>query len=132
MGTLNSVVQRALYVAESLQQTYAVITVDQALFPLLMELKWNVPQYKDVLIPRLGGGLHISMNFLKILGQHTQDSGLADAWVESGILGPISTEKAMSGKSYAKGVRAHNLTLQCLWNILLPQLLSYIEEHDQD
>ncbi|MES9880098.1 MAG: hypothetical protein ABW185_04375 [Sedimenticola sp.] len=131
IATLNTVVQRVIQVAAALEQKHAVLTVDQALFPGLMELKWTRPQYRDVLIPRLGG-LHTSMNFLKILGQHTQDSGLADVWTESGILGPNSTDKAMSGKSYSKGVRAHKLTLQALWQLLLPQVMSYIDEQDGD
>ena len=130
LGTLNTIVQRVLYVTASLKQKHAVITVDQTLFPGLMELKLTVPQYRDVLIPRLGG-LHISMNFLKVLGQHTADSRLADMWIESGILGPNSAEKALNGKSYAKGIRAHKLTLQAMWRLVLPQLLPYIENEDQ-
>ena len=41
-------------------------TVGEAMYPKLMELKWSVDRYKDVLIPSLGG-LHIGMNFLVIL-----------------------------------------------------------------
>ncbi|KAG1649705.1 UPF0764 protein C16orf89 [Nymphon striatum] len=123
--TLNTVVQRVLHIAMTLRQRYTVFTVNQALFPQLMELKWA--KYKDTLIPRLGG-LHISMNFLKVLGQHTADSGLDDVWKESALLGPISTEKIMMGKSYAKGVRAHKLTWQALWQLLLPQFISFLEE----
>ena len=55
IDTLNTVVQRILHITASFQQQHAVPTVDQALFPALMELKWANPQYKDVLIPRLGG-----------------------------------------------------------------------------
>ena len=76
------------------------------LYCKLMELKWATPQYQHVIIPRLGG-LHTSMNFLKVIGQHMQASGLSDVLVESGILGPLSTEKAMEGKSYTKSMRAH-------------------------
>lgn len=36
---LNTVMQRIAQVAESFNQKYVVLTVDQALFPLLMELK---------------------------------------------------------------------------------------------
>ena len=75
VDTLNTVVQQIIQVAESFNQKHVVWTVDQALFPLLMDLKCVVPEYKDVLIPRIGG-LHTSMNFLKVLGQHIQDSGL--------------------------------------------------------
>ena len=82
---------------ESFNQKHVVLTVDQALFPLLMELKWTLPDYKDTLIPRLGG-LHTSMNFLKVLGQHIQDSGLPTIWIESGILGPRTVERDLAGK----------------------------------
>lgn len=73
VNTLNTVVQRIKEVAESFNQKHVALTVDQALFPILMELNWVVPEYNEVLIPRLGG-LHMSMNFLKVLGQLIQDS----------------------------------------------------------
>ena len=53
VNTLNTVVQRIMQVAESFNQKHVVLTVDQALFPLLMELKWTLPDYKDTLIPDL-------------------------------------------------------------------------------
>ena len=55
VNTLNSVVQRIVQVVESFNQKHVELTVDQALFPLLMELKWALPEYQDCLIPRLGG-----------------------------------------------------------------------------
>ena len=70
IDTLNTVVQIILHITASFKQQHAVLKVDQALFPILMELKWANPQYKDVLISRLGG-LHIAINLLKILGQDT-------------------------------------------------------------
>ena len=81
IDTLNTIVQRALHILQALNQNYLVLTVDEALFPKLMELKWSVPEYANILIPRLGG-LHISMNFLRVIGQHMQDSGLIDVWIE--------------------------------------------------
>ncbi|CAB3983002.1 Hypothetical predicted protein [Paramuricea clavata] len=131
VNTLNTVVRIMTQVAKLFGQRYIVLTVDQALFPQLMELKWAVPEYRDTLIPRLGG-LHISMNFLKFLGQHVQDSGLSEIWVESILLGPRTVEHVLDGKEYSKGVRAHKVTLQAMCQILLPQLLAYIRERDKD
>ena len=113
VNTLNTVIQRIVQVAESFKQNHVVLTVDQALFPLLMELKWVVPEYKDCLIPRLGG-LHTSMNFLKVLGQHTQDSGLPTIWMENGILGPRTVECTLAGKDYNKSTQVHKTTLQAM------------------
>ncbi|CAH3174764.1 unnamed protein product [Porites lobata] len=131
VNTLNTVVQRIMQVAESFNQKHVVLTVDQALFPLLMELKWTLPEYKDTLIPRLGG-LHTSMNFLKVLGQHIQDSGLPTIWIESGILGPRTVERALAGKDYNKGTRVHKITPQAMWQLILPQVLAFIAEKDNE
>ena len=126
LDTLNTVVRRILHIAQSLGQKFLVLTVDEGLFPKLMELKWSVPEYKDILIPRLVG-LHTAMNFQGCLGQHMQDSGLGEIWTESGLLGDNSVQQIMAGKSYARSVRAHKLTFQALWHFLLPKLYSYLE-----
>ena len=131
VNTLNTVVQRIMQVAQLFNQKHVVLTVDPALFPLLMELKWTLPDYKDTLIPRLGG-LHTSMNFLKVLGQHIQDSGLPTIWIESGILGPRTVERALAGKDYNKGTRVHKITLQAMWQLILPQVLAFIAEKDHE
>jgi hypothetical protein len=107
---------------------YTVLTVDQALYYKLMDLKWTIPEYKDKLIPRLCG-LHISMNFLKVIGQHTKDCGLAEAWAEAGILGSSTIEHVMAGKAYNKGMRSHKLSFQALWRLLLPDFANISSNH---
>ena len=75
--TLNTVVKRCLAIANDIGQEYTVITVDQALYCRLMELKWCVLEYRTKLIPRLGE-LHVSMNFLKAIGHYMEGSGLSE------------------------------------------------------
>ena len=96
-----------------------------------MELKWTLPGYKDTLIPRLGG-LHTSMNFLKVPGQHIQDPGLPTIWIDSGILGPRTVENGLAGKDYNKGTQVHKITLQAMWQLILPQVLAFIAEKDNE
>jgi hypothetical protein len=50
-----------MHISEELGQKYTVISVDQALYFKLIDLKWSVPRYKDSVFLRLGG-LHIAMN----------------------------------------------------------------------
>ncbi|MGH0153381.1 UNVERIFIED_CONTAM: hypothetical protein FKN15_025050 [Acipenser sinensis] len=38
----------------------------------------------------------------------------------------------MAGKSYARGMRAHKLTLQAMWRIVISQLLNYIENENHN
>ena len=70
------------------------------------------------------------MNLLKVIGQKMEDSGLVHVWTEANLVGQTTAEKVMSGKDYAKGIRCHKLTLQAVWQILLPQFLTYLQEND--
>jgi len=124
--TLNTVVRRALHVAKSMEQQHVVLTVDEALYPKLLELKWSVKEYKDVLIPCLGG-LHIAINFLGVIGRHMSESGLSELWVGCGLLGANAAQQVMAGKGYARAIRTHKLTLQALWQLLLPRLYTYLD-----
>ena len=58
LSTLNTLVLRAFHVAKVLGNNYVVVTVDQGLFPQLMELKWTVPEFKDKMIPRPGAYIY--------------------------------------------------------------------------
>ncbi|KAJ8893112.1 hypothetical protein PR048_005695 [Dryococelus australis] len=95
-------------------QEHAVISVDEALYSRLMEIKWSVPEYLEKLIPCLRG-LHISMNFIKAIGQH---------------MGAV--ELVLARKAYNMNMRAHKHTLQALWRILVATFLSYFAEADND
>jgi hypothetical protein len=46
-------------------------------------------------------------------------SGVHEIWVESDLLGPIAAEQVLSGQHYNRGLRAHNITSQVLWRLLL-------------
>lgn len=129
--TLHSVVMRYKYVARQLNQHYVVLTVDEALYCKLMELKWTKPEYQDFLVVRLGG-LHTALKFLQVIGKLMQSSGLEDVWTESNCLGPKTAEHVLSGSSYAKGMRIHKLTVQAMYRVLVPKLQDFLNKRDQD
>ncbi len=47
-------------------------------------------------------------------------------------MGPLVAEQALAGKHYNKAMRAHKLTLQALWRILLPHVLNFAELNAPD
>ena len=110
-----------------LGQRYTVITVDQALYCKLVELKWTVPEYQEKLVVLLSD-LHISMCFLKTIGNHMNGLGLAETWVANAFLGQNATERGLSGKAYKRAMRAHKLTAQALWRMLIPSILRFCEK----
>ena len=125
LDTLNTVVKRVFHLAKSINQKHVVLTVDEALYP---ELKWSVEDYNEVLIPCLRG-LHVAMNFLGVIGRHMNDSGLVEVWVESDLLSTNAAHQVITGKGYARAIRAHKITLQVLWR-LLPRLHGFLEKVD--
>ena len=96
-----------------------------------MELKWTVAAYVNILFPRLGG-LHGCTNFQGVIGTHTKDSGLVETWTESRIFGINAASQVMAGKSFERANRVHKLTLQAMWQVLLPKQHSYLEVEDAD
>lgn len=132
IDTLNTVIQRCRHIAIALGQQHVVLTVDEALYRKLMELKWAKDEYQDFLIIRMGG-LHTSLTFLKVIGKHMQSSGLMQAWIESGLFGPDTAEQVIlgKGKSYSKAMRTHKITIQAMWRILMPKLMNFIQNENQ-
>ena len=125
--TLNTIILRCKHVAESLGQKYVVMTTDEDLFFRLMELKWS--QDYSFLIPRLGG-LHISMNFIKLIGQRFEGTGLLDLWTESDLFGVKTAERVLLGKDYEKEMRRHKLTYHAMLELVAPQIIKYLDKNN--
>lgn len=83
-------------------QPYEVLTVDEVLCHKLMELQRVTPEYRAGLFHNLGG-LHISVNCQKLIGHQTQSSGLADAWMESGVLGSNTIKTSYESQVMCQG-----------------------------
>ena len=50
---------------------------------------------------------------------HMEDSDLCEVWVECDVLCANAAQNVISGKGYALAMRAHKLTLQAFWQLLL-------------
>ena len=68
------------------------------------------------------------MNFMKLIGQRFEGTGLLDLWKESDLFGAKTAEKVLLGKDYEKGMRAHKLTYQAMWEMLAPLITEYLDE----
>ena len=62
------------------------------------------------------GGFHIGLNFL--IGQHFEDSGLKDVWVDTSLFNEFTAAKLIEGKFWNRSVRAHKLTYDAVWRCL--------------
>ena len=78
------------------------------------------------------GVLQGCANVQGVIVTHMKDSGLVETWTESEILGINAASQVMTGKSFAHANRVNKLTLQALWQVLLPKLHSYLEVEDAE
>ena len=145
--TLNTVVKRCMAISSHFGQEHTVITVDQALYCKLMELKWCVEEYQGKLIPRLGG-LHIAMNFLKTIGDWIAGGGCCAACHvrESIQKGYESSQTDLAGPMAAfvaniprvccrikQGMPWWDFCYGCWWQSwIIPQLITYLKQEQFD
>ena len=74
------------------------------------------------------GGFHTLMNFMGVIGHIMRGSALQSA-LEC-IFGKSTIQHIMTGKAYARGIRAHLLIQTALVNIMLCHMLPDEEESE--
>jgi len=115
-NTVTTVLNRFCEITKRLGQKHVVITGDQPLYSRTKELIWANPlMYSNIIV--MMGDLHILFNFLKAIGQHLENSGLEDIWIEAGTLAQNSTNAVLEGKAYYRAVRSHQLAYEALCRI---------------
>ena len=124
-----SVLLRCKSIAEHLNQSHVVLTLDEALYWRAKELVWANSDLNNFVI-RLGG-FHIAKNFLAVIGKHMEKSGLSDLWTESGMYNESTANNILSGKSWNRGVRAHKLSQEALWRIFLRSFETWQVENNK-
>lgn len=69
-------------------------------------------------------------NFLRAIGHHTQALGLEDAWTETGLFSPNSSQNILEGKAYYRAVRGHTIALEALWRTRWKMFCEWLGELD--
>ena len=122
--TIFTVLLRCKRIALKLGQKTTVVTFDEALNCKAKELVWANPLPLTDIVIRLGG-FHAAKNYLGAIGKHMEDSGLFDAWTESGLYNECTANKILAGQSWNRAVRGHKLTLEAVWRILLKEFRAW-------
>lgn len=65
---------------------------------------------------------------LRTIGTAISNCGLDDAWVESGIYGPVTTGQILDSKHMKRAVEAHMVTLQAMFQLYLEANINEISE----
>ena len=98
-STMMTVLVKAMQQAEQTCQSYTVITCNQQLHKILVNIKWvNTTKFCNVIL-RLGG-MHFLVSFIGCVGNLMTNSGLQD--ILSSTFG--SMEKMLSGKNFPQNI----------------------------
>ena len=82
-------------------------------------------------MPIVLGCFHVQMNFAKVIGNHMENSVLADIWVES-VYGQNTVDNIIKGKLWNRVIRAHKLTFEALWKIIWPSFIQWAAESNRE
>ena len=74
------------------------------------------------------GELHIVMAELRCIGAYIENSGLDFCWTEADLYGPTTVKQILEGKHMKRGVEAHVVTLQSLFQLYQTAFLK--DHHD--
>ena len=86
----------------------------------------NPEEFQNLVI-RLGG-FQIALHYLALIGKTSQESGLEDVFIESGLYGSSSTMAPLQGKSYNKGIRGHKLIMEELLHLKWDAFSSWVSK----
>jgi len=102
--TVLTAITKGFEVTRNSNQDILVLTCDQAIYKIVVDIVFHQPVLMTTIVPILGG-THFIMNFVSSIGTLMEDSGLKE--ILSTTLGSI--EKILQGKKYPQNVRALRL-----------------------
>jgi hypothetical protein len=122
--TMMTAMVRAQQLTYDTGQTFLVLTCDQQLYRVALEVFWTYPEKFPNLVLRLGG-MHALMSFVGSVGTLMNETGLAE--VLTPVFGGVA--KMLIGKKFPQNVRALRLmTEEVLKHILAEQHFKSTDE----
>ncbi|CAG9823916.1 unnamed protein product [Phaedon cochleariae] len=120
-NTIHTALQYAGSLCEKANQKHTIVTFDQPLYMKAREIvaAAGPDSLLSKCIVRLGG-FHLLMSYIGCIGYLMNGSGLQDLMCT--IYAPISVEKMLQGKAFARAVRALLLIHRALANMILEHI----------
>ena len=88
-------------------QKHTILTCDQQLYKIMVDITWVYPDVFPDFIPRLGG-MHLFMSFIRSIGNLMANSGLEEI-LEKSFAG---VKKMLSGKKFPMNLRALRMIVE--------------------
>jgi hypothetical protein len=128
LSTVYTTMKQCQEMCASLGQPYSVQTMDQQLYALAQQIKWNKHIEFQSHFPRLGG-FHKLCTFIAAIGQIWGDAGLRDILVDSNVFAANTADQMLLGKQFHRAVRGLTLTYEALMTLLISRFQQWTDEH---
>ena len=115
-GVVQASVDYFMSLTNYLCQETTVITGDQPVYQILINIKRNIQKNMERVV-RLGG-FHVAVNFMGAVGCLMKGSGIEELLVESSACKKGTAEKVLNGKDYYKMLRVHLLLSEAITGLL--------------
>ena len=102
-----------LNIAEEKNIPFLLLTGDQPVYTLIVQLRNENKEKFNKIIPILGP-FHTQVAFITAIAKRFEGSGLSDIFVSASIIADKSVDQAMRGKRFKRIVRALQLTYEAL------------------
>ena len=93
-----------------------IITLDMDLYQRALKLQSSMPNLQNQCILRVGE-FHTVLCMLRTIGSFVENSGIDEAWEESGLFGQKTVRQIIEGRHMKRAINAHITTLQVLFDI---------------
>ena len=120
--TLFTVLKHAQHISAEVvgPEKKTIITLDMDLYMRALKLQMLSPDCNNKWILHIGE-FHTVLCALRALGSTIENSGIDDAWVESGLYGPATVRQIIEGKHMKRALKVHALTVEVLYDLLFEE-----------
>ena len=118
----HEIMTRLLNIIEEKNIPFVLLTGDQPVYTLIVQLKNENKEKFNKIIPILGS-FHIQVAFITAITKRFEGSGLSDIFVSANIIADKSVNQAMRGKHFRRIVRALQLTYEALQRRIIQKSL---------
>ena len=119
-STIMTAAIKEIELTELTGQAHPLVTCDQQLYKVLVDIKWEFLEKFKSLIPRLGR-MHLSMSFIGCCGTLTTNSGLSN--LLRSAFG--SVDKMLSGKNFPQNLRALGMVVEELLHGSIDDMIKF-------
>ena len=116
-GVVQASVYNFMSLTNYLGQGTTVITGDQPVYEILMNIKKKYPERYGNILMRLGG-FHVAVNFMGAVGYLMKGCGIQELLVEGSAYNKGTAEEVLNCKDYYKTFRFHLLLNKAITGLL--------------